>query len=402
MNILQINAVYGIGSTGRTTKELDEYLQQNGHNSFAAVAQTDTIKSNVHIISNSFDKKLHAFLSRLFGKQGYYSSLSTRRTIKYINKCNPDVVHLRNLHANYINIPMLLKYLAKKDIATVVTLHDCFFYTGKCTHYTVQKCYKWQTGCYNCPKLRSDNASWLFDCTKKMWRDKKKYFGNIPRLAVTGVSDWTANEAKKSLLSSAKIIQRIYNWIDLSVFYPRDTVNNKFIDLDSCFSILFISAGWDADSKKFKDVLKLSERLGDDVNILLVGHIGDDIALPDNIHSLGYISSTNELAQLYSATDVYVHMSYEDTFGKVIAEALACGTPAIVYNSTALPELVSDGCGYVVESGDIDSVYDSILEIKQNGKQAYSNACINKVKNNFSKELCTAEYLELYEKLISM
>ena len=402
MNILQINAVYGIGSTGRTTKELDDYLQQKGHNSFVAVAQTDTNKPNVYIIGNNFDKKLHAFLSRLFGKQGYFSLLSTKKTIKFISRCKPDVVHLRNLHANYINIPMILKYLAKKDIATVVTLHDCFFYTGKCTHYTVQDCYKWQTGCYNCPKLKSDNASWLFDCTKKMWNDKKKHFANIPRLAVTGVSDWTVHEAKKSLLSTAKIIQRIYNWIDLSVFYPRDLSNNKFVDSDSRFKILFMSAGWEENSNKFNDVIELSEKLGDDVNILLVGNISDNIILPDNIHSLGYISNTDELAQLYSAVGVYVHMSYEDTFGKVIAEALACGTPAIVYNSTALPELVSDGCGYVVNCGDINKVYDSILEIRQNGKQAYEKACIDKVNNNFSKELCVEEYVKLYEKLMRM
>ncbi len=402
MNILQINAVYGIGSTGRTTKELDEYLQSKGHNSYAAVTETDTYKSNIYTIGNKLDRKAHAFLSRVFGKQGYFSVISTIKTIKYISECNPDVVHLRNLHANYINIPMLLKYLAKKDIATVVTLHDCFFYTGKCTHYTVKGCYKWQTGCHSCPKLKDDNASWLFDRTKTLWQDKKRYFGNIPRLAVIGVSDWITEEAKHSLFSNAKILQRIYNWIDLSVFYPRNDETDKYSNSDSEFSVLFMSAGWDVNSSKFKDVLALSEMLGDDVKILLAGNGLEDVQLPNNIRPLGYISSTEELAKLYSSIDVYVHMSYEDTFGKVIAEALACGTPAIVYNSTALPELVSDGCGYVVPKGDISKVYDCILEIQKNGKDAYSQACINKVVNNFSKELCVQEYMNLYEELINM
>ncbi len=400
MNVLQINAVYGTGSTGRTTKELDEYLQSAGHNSYVVASETDTDKPNIYVAGNRIDKKIHALLSRLFGIQGYFSVLSTIKTLKYISKCNPDIVHLRNLHANYINIPMLLNYLAKKDIATVVTLHDCFIYTGKCTHYTIQGCYKWQTGCYSCPKLKADNPSWFFDRTKTMWKDKKKCFNRVPRLAVVGVSDWITQEARQSLFKDATILQRIYNWIDLSVFYPRANCVNKYKTKESDFVVLFMSAGWDVNSQKFKDILKMSEILGNDVKILVAGGGLDDVQLPENIYALGYISGTNDLAELYSSVDVYVHMSYEDTFGKVIAEAMACGTPAIVYDSTALPELVSGGCGYVVPKGDIDGVYNSILEIRKNGKKAYSQACINKVNSSFSKEICIQEYINLYEKLI--
>lgn len=402
MNIVQINAVYGKGSTGRTTRELDEYLQANGHNSYAVVSETNTYNPNVYIVGNKLDKKAHALLSRLLGLQGYFSVISTIKTLKHISKCNPDIVHLRNLHANYINIPMLLRFLAKKDIATVVTLHDCFIYTGKCTHYTIQGCHKWKTGCHTCPKLKNDNPSWFFDRTKTMWKDKKKCFGNIPRLAVVGVSDWITQEAKQSLFSNAKLLQRIYNWIDLSVFYPRDNVSNKYLSFDSEFSILLMSAGWDTNSDKFKDVLKLSNMLGDNVKILLAGNGIEKFRLPKNIKAVGYISDTDELANLYSSVDVYVHMSYEDTFGKVIAEALACGTPAIVYDSTALPELVSEGCGYIVPKGNIKDVFDCILEIKKKGKKAYSQACIKKVVNNFSKDLCAQEYLRLYEKIKRM
>lgn len=402
MNIVQINAVYGSSSTGRTTRELDEYLQSKGHNSYVAVSETDTYQPNIYVVGNKFDKKIHALLSRVFGKQGYFSVISTIKTIKFISKCNPDIVHLRNLHANYINIPMLLKCLAKKDIATVVTLHDCFFYTGKCTHYTVKGCYKWQTGCYNCPKLKDDNESWFFDRTKTMWKDKKKYFSKIPRLAVIGVSNWITQEAKQSLFSNAKILQRIYNWVDLSVFFPRNNCASKYVDSNFDFSVLFMSAGWDVNSNKFKDILALADMLGNNVKILLAGHGLENVQLPENIRPLGYISSADELAQLYSSVDVYVHMSYEDTFGKVVAEALACGTPAIVYDSTALPELVSDGCGYVVSTGDISGVYECIAKIRQNGKNAYSQACIDKVINNFSKESCIQEYIDMYEKLKSM
>ncbi len=395
MKILQINAIYGGGSTGRTAKELDEALKQAGHESFIAVSEPDPNNNNIYVIGNKLDHKIHSLLSRLFGLQGYFSFGATKRLIKYIDTIKPDIVHLRNLHANYVHVPLLLKYLAKKDIATVVTLHDCFFFTGKCTHYTTQGCYKWQSGCHNCPKLKADNKSWFFDRTKKLWNDKKKLFESIPRLAVVGVSDWITNEAKRSFLKSAKTIKTIYNWIDLSVFYPREAKTTEF-------TVLFISAGWTPDSQKFKDVLDLSELLKGKVRILLAGNVDSSIKLPKNITSLGYIKNTNDLAHLYSQIDVYVHLSTEDTFGKVVAEAMACGTPAIVYNSTALPELVANGCGYVVPAGDISQIHTAIIEIMKNGKEAFNSACLKNVTKNFSKEENINEYIELYENLCSI
>lgn len=394
MKILQINAIYGGGSTGRTAKELDEALKQAGHESFIAVPESDLDEPNIYLIGTRLDHKIHAFFSRVFGLQGYFSFGATKRLIKHIETIKPDIVHLRNLHANYVHIPLLLKYLAKKDIVTVITLHDCFLFTGKCTHYTTQGCYKWQDGCHNCPKLKADNKSWFFDHTKKLWKDKKDLFGNIPRLAVVGVSDWITNEAKRSFLKSAKIIKRIYNWIDLSIFYPREYKSNEF-------TVLFISAGWVPDSQKFKDVLALSELLEDKARILLAGNIDSSIKLPKNITSLGYIKNTNDLANLYSQIDVYVHLSTEDTFGKVVAEAMACGAPAIVYNSTALPELVSNGCGYVVPAGELSQIYTAITEIIKNGKSAFNSACLKNVRKNFSKEKNINEYLELYQNLCS-
>ena len=155
MRILQINAVNAIASTGRNAKELGDFLLTNGHDSIIAYSKGPSIeKDREVIIGNNFDVKFHGLLSRLSGKQGYFSFFSTKKLLMYIDSLAPDVVVLNNLHANYINLPLTLKYLTKKDIATVAVLHDCWFYTGKCCHYTAQGCYKWKESCGDCPQLK--------------------------------------------------------------------------------------------------------------------------------------------------------------------------------------------------------------------------------------------------------
>ena len=142
MKILQVNAVYKIGSTGRNLYELQDEMKKRGIESYIATTHMGTREENCYQIGSPIDWKIHGLLSRITGLQGYYSTKATRNFIQYIKKIEPDVVHLNNVHANYLNLPILFKYLAKKNIVTVITLHDCWFYTGKCTHYTVDGCEK--------------------------------------------------------------------------------------------------------------------------------------------------------------------------------------------------------------------------------------------------------------------
>lgn len=398
MKILQINAVYGIGSTGRTTLELHEALQNNGIESYVAVSQ-DIGDHNIYKIAGRAGSKLHALLSRVTGLQGYFSQHDTRKLVHYIESINPDVVHLRNLHANYINFPILLEYLAHTQTAVVVTLHDCWFFTGKCMHYTSQGCYKWKTGCSHCPQLVQGNKSWFFDRTKKLWKDKKQLFSQIQNLAVIGVSDWITNEAKQSFLSTAKIIRRIYNWIDLDVFKPVDTTKlRENLKVQRQFIILGVSSGWGI-NKGLNDFIKLAGLIDSEYKIIIVGEMKDDIELPSNILHIPQTNDVKQLVEYYSMADVFVNFSLEETFGKVTAEALSCGTPAIVYNSTASPELIGEGCGYVAKQNDISEVAEHIKQIKLNGKEFYSRKCVDYVNGNFNRLSLIDDHIGLYQEL---
>jgi glycosyltransferase involved in cell wall biosynthesis len=398
MKVLQINAVSGIRSTGRTCVEIADYLNKNGDEGYIAYSEGPSYIKG-YKIGLTFEKKIHGLLSRICGTQAYFSKIGTRKLINYMERIKPDVVHLRNLHGNYINLELLLTYLAENDIPTVLTLHDCWFYTGKCSHYTVDNCCKWQTECFDCPRIHKDNPSWFLDRTKKMHRDKKNWFSRIPRLAVVGVSDWIANEAKKSLLSSAKIVTRIYNWIDLDAFKPVSTDKLRYkLGLENKFIILGVASGW-SNNKGLNKFVELAGLITEDMIIILMGAMKVDVELPANIIHIQETHDVDELVKYYSMADVLVNFSPEESFGKVTAEALACGTPAIVINSTANPELVGEGCGYIVEKDDIEKIVEHIFTIQSRGKSCYTRQCIKYVKNNFSKDDRIKDYLKIYRQI---
>lgn len=402
MKILQINAVNKISSTGRTSAEMCKYF--NTHGDICAVAYSkgpSVDENNEYIIGNKIDVKIHGLMSRISGKQGYFSFKATRDLLKFMDKFNPDIVVLRNLHGNYINLPMLLKYLAEKNIVTVAVLHDCWFFTGKCCHYTLDGCYRWQKDCGNCPSLKKYNVSWFFDRTPEMLKDKKRLFGNIKNLAVVGVSDWLCGEAEKApVFKNAKVITRIYNWIDTDVFHPVDASEvRRELGLENKKVILFVASAWSM-TKGLDKILKLSDRLEKDERILLVGNISGEYSLNENIVSVPTTDSVEELVNYYSLADVFIQPSMEETFGKVIAEAEACGTPAVCFNMTANPELVGENCGEAVAPGDIDGLMLAIRRVLKNGKDAYSRRCRKFATDNFNIEKSMEQYAVLFNEML--
>lgn len=411
MKVLHINAVYGIGSTGRSVSELSAGLSQLGVESRVAYS-SGLSAANGYVIGTPTEKKLHALGSRLFGTQAYFSARGTRGLLEYIEVESPDIVHLHNLHSNYINLPMLLGHLASHDIATVLTLDDCWFYTGKCCHYTVDECDRWQTGCGSCPRLRKDNPSWFVDATAKMWEDKRRYFDSIPRLAVIGVSDWIVSEARKSILAPAASITRIYNWIDTDVFRPDATTNIRVPgSRTDTQTLLGVASTWCAE-KGLHDFIRLGHMIDNgalndhiahvspdtaaSVKLVLVGAIDSKTILPASMSVIPPTNDTRELAKHYANADVFLQLSREETFGKVTAEALACGTPAIVYDSTANPELIGKGCGYVVDPADFGQLVRHISRVLANTKDAYSDSCRSFARRNFDRLDLIEQHLRLY------
>lgn len=397
MKIVQINAVYHFSSTGRTTEDMHLYLKSKGVDSYVFCINVHHPKDGIYTVGNWLDHKAHAFLSRFIGLRAYFSKCATKKLICKLRKIQPDIVVLRNLHSNFIDFPMIMSYLGKNNIKTIWVLHDCWAYTGGCTHYTVRNCFKWQTECKHC-QWKGGDSSYFFDWSKKVFSDRKKYFKYISDLSVVGVSDWVTNEARKSFLSQyAKRILRIYNWVDLDVFYPRPAaeLRHEHSITDNDFVVLGVAQIW-SENKGLSLFLEIANHFPQ-IKVVMIGSL--NVVLPFNVIHVNAIDNTDLMAQYYSLADVFLNFSQQETFGKVAAEAIACGTPVIANNNTANPEVVGD-CGYVITNNSMEECVASIEKIIEAGKRAYIDKCVERARMLFSKTKGLETYYMLFREII--
>lgn len=400
MRILQINAVYGVGSTGQIVKDIHGLALQHGIESHVAFAMSlsGEQEKNAYRIGSLLDRKVHAILCRIGGKQAYFSRHATRRLIQYIEKLKPDIVHLHNLHSNYIHLNMLLKYLAKKDIATIITLHDCWFYTGGCFHYAYVGCERWLEACGKCPKKRQDTPAYLYDASAKILRDRKKYFSKIPRLTVVGVSEWMRSEGAKTIFAQNKSLT-IYNGIDRNFFQPTASEFRKLYQLEDKFVVLGAANKWLAPINRTA-LEVVSKGIGDDGVLVVFGCAYEAREnLPQNVIPIDYTYDRNEMRALYSMADVFANCTREESLSLVNIEAQACGTPVVTYGNTGAQETVDNESSFSVESGNCEQLLGKILHIKKTGKFAYSEKCRRFVLEKFDKDKNYEKYICLYKSI---
>lgn len=394
MKVIFINVLYKSGSTGRLCYNISNYLKQLKIDTVTACRYDNDNKSNeVYEISTWLDCHIHNRLAKYTGLQGYFSVFRTLKFINYLKKNDFDIIHLNNIYNSYLNTKILFKYLIKNNIKVVYTLHDCQAYTGGCTHYYSINCDKWKIKCHDCP-LRYNSL----DFTKKVFNDKKNIYMKFDHknIRIITVSKWLEKECKSSVLNRFDITT-IYNGIDTSNFYKEEINSDLFVGK---YVILGVANNWN-DSKGLSRFVELSKKIKDDEIIVLIGLTKNQInIMPNNIIGVNKTNSLDELRTYYNRADVFVNLSFEETFGLVVGEALACGTPAIVFNTTACPELVNDKTGIILKKYDSDSIYNAIIQIRKKGKKYYSNSAINSISENFNIKRMEELYMNIYNDLI--
>lgn len=402
--LLQINSVVNSGSTGRIAEDIGQLAIIKRWKSYIAYGRNERPSKSKKIkIGTDWDVKMHGVQTRLFDNHGFASKRATHNFIKEVDRIKPSIVHLHNIHGYYINIEILFNYLAKANIPVVWTLHDCWSFTGHCTHFDSIGCYKWKTQCYSCPLKNSYPASLLIDNSKNNYLKKKVLFNSIKNMTIVPVSYWLGDLVKQSFLNRypLKVIQ---NGIDINAFSIKkfDDIKLKY-NLEDKFVILGVAGVWPP-SKGLEDFIKLSQHLNDDEIILLVGLSNKQInSLPKNITGIQKTENIEELAKLYSMADVFINPTYSDTFPTTNLEALACGTPIISYKTGGSVESVDDKVGWVVEQGDIDATLDIIGGMKSETKSITKQRkldCRKKAEKLYNKENRFEEYFGLYESLL--
>ena len=399
MKIVQINTTYGmVDSTGRNVRELHQYFQSRGEESFVFTTQyNDTVSrndKNVFLFSDFLDRKLHAVLSRLTGLQGYYSKTRTKKLVNRLKTISPDVVILNVLHSNCIHFKELFSFLSENRVVTVLVLHDCFFYTGHCCHYTDIGCTRWQHCCGHCPSMKKWNKSYFFDTSQKSLQDKKVWYSEVDNFNVIAVSKWLEADAKKSILNDAQIVT-IYNWIELNTFKYTNILPEKAKRYKNHFIALAVASSWNQD-KGTDDIIEVSKQIPE-LTILIIGKSNGQFEQYKNIISIGSIKDVNEMAKYYSCADIFLNPSKQETFGKTTAEALACGTPVVAYNSTAFKELIDSSRGALAEYGNQIDYLEKVKEVMKKGRKYYSCAARRFAEEHFNGKINMELYYQFIE-----
>ncbi len=398
MKILQINTVYGEGSTGKIAQSLHDLCEEKGITCLAAhrcYRQGQAALKDAIEISTYWDSRFHGVLARFTMFKGCFSYFKTKAFLKKVDVYAPNLIHLHNLHGSYVNLPLLFRYIKKKQIPVVWTLHDCWPITAICSHFTIAQCNKWQDGCHHCPQRRKC-SSCPVDFTKNVWNLKKKWFTGMENVTLVTPSHWLEGVIKASFLKDYQI-KTIHNGIDLSVFTPTASDFRQKHGLIDKKIVLGVAFGWGY-GKGLDVFAELSKRLPEDHAIVLVGtDDAVDATLPDNIISIHRTHDRRELAEIYTAADVFVNPTREEVLGLVNLEALACGTPVITFRAGGSPECIDDTCGAVVAVNDLDGLERELLRII-NQRPYTEEACIHRAKL-FDQEQKLREYTELYQSM---
>ena len=392
MKVLMINSVCGIRSTGRICTDIAETLEAQGHTCKIAYGRESVPQKYEKYavrIGTDTGVKIHGALSRVFDTSGFHSRLATKKFIKWVKQYDPDVIHLHNIHGYYLHVGELFKYLKTCGKKILWTLHDCWAFTGHCSHFDFVGCEKWKTGCYKCSQKKRYPASLLRDRSKKNYSLKKKWFTGIDNVTIITPSQWLADIVKQSFLGEYTV-EVVRNGIDLNVFKPTESDFRVRYGLEDKKILLGVASTWE-ERKGLADFLKLAEMVDENYAIVLVGLNEKQMqGLPKNVIGITRTNSTKELAQIYTTADVFLNLSYEETMGLVTVEAMACGTPAIVYDKTAVPEVVNETCGIIVKAGDVEEVCKKLRDID------FDSVACQKKAQEYEKIKQYKKYLGMY------
>lgn len=402
MKILFVNTSVNTGSTGRISEEIGRAALATGHECwFAYGRQVQPSKLNLIKVGNSWDVRRHILQSRLLDNHGFASKAVTKRFVSKIKEINLDIVNLHNVHGYYLNIELLLNYLSDAGIPVIWTFHDCWPITGHCSYFDAVDCDKWKTECEHCPNKHGYPKSVGLDRSKQNYEKKKRLIRSLKNLTIVTPSIWLKEIVGESYLKDFKTIV-INNGVDLNVFRPTEDI--EFYDRVGLNQnkrlLLGVANIWDK-RKGLDEFIEISKSMPLDWQILLVGLNEEQIKnLPRNIIGIKRIENVQQLAALYSRSDVFVNPTYVDNFPTTNIEALSCGTPIVTYKTGGSPEAIDAKTGIVVDKGEQKALQTAIEQILSYDRSVLRKECRARAELLYNKHDRFNDYMELFHKIV--
>ena len=405
--VLLVNTVAGTGSVGRLVTGLYDALSSRGYECLIAFGRADAPEGyNCYRIGTDFDVYFHGAMSRINDKHGFYSKRATKEFIEVIEDFDPDIIHLHNVHGYYLNIEVFFNYLKESGRRVIWTLHDCWTFTGHCSHFEYIGCNKWQTGCFKCEQLNEYPKSVAADNSVFNYNKKKELFTGLDNLTLVTPSQWLKDRVSQSFMREYHTVV-VPTGIDLTQFAPiEESVeeSNLIFKLRNSLNIrgkrmlLGVANPW-RERKGLVQFETLAKTIDDSYVIVLLGLNDSQLNnLPESIVGLAHTDSVAELAALYSMADIYVNLTLEDTFPTTNIEALACGTPVVTFKAGGAAESIDETCGIAVERNSIQGVVAAIERIMSlRGVEYTVNDCLRRARI-YDRNYRFMEYIqEVYE-----
>ena len=408
MKLLQINPVLRTTtSTGRIIREIGDAAMASGWESYIAYSAGRDGKmectSRTVPVGDRMSVAFHGLATRLFDRHGLASVEATKKFLRDIERINPDVIHIHNIHGYFLNYKILFDWLSRCGKQVIWTVHDCWLFTGHCYHYMNAGCDKWKYGCGQCPQTREFPKSWLIDRSAKNWRDKKNAFCSVPsdKMTIVTVSDWLKGEMQQSFLKDFRY-KVIHNGIDTDVFKPSDgTAVRERYGIGDRKMYMGAASIWST-AKGLNDFTSMASMLTPQEVIVLVGLDKNQMTrMPANIIGIPRTSDVHELAELYSAADAFLNLTYQDNYPTVNLESISCGTPVVTYRTGGSPESVTSQCGMVTDCGDVAQALAAARKIAATDRSVWRDNCRAYGLANFRKADRYADYIKLYKELLN-
>jgi len=408
LKVLHINTLAGQGGAALLMQLLAEKTEKFGvENGFIVCSSKNFSNRNIFLIHNESDKKTfpgYRKITRILSENGFlyfFKPVEARQIVEFVNKFKPDIIHLHNTHGDYFQTNLIKKLV--KTAPVIWTFHDMFPITGHCAYSF--ECEKWKTACGSCQNLEI-YPSIKKDLTKFLWKYKKWVHKDINFTIVTP-SKWLKKCVEQSFLNE-KRIELIYNGIDLKKFYKRDKIESREkcnLPLDKKIILFSANGGVKNPFKGGEFVFDVYEKLKDRNDILFINTgSNNNRNFFQNWIDYGHVYSEEDMADLYSASDIYLFPTLADNCPLSVIESMACGLPVITFNTGGVPEIVEHmKNGYVADYKSLDDIFKGVLLLLDNDvlRDEFSLSAISRVKNNFDSALMVGYYFKLYSEILS-
>lgn len=361
-----------VGGSGVIATELGKLLAEKGH--------------EIHFISTSLPFRLNKMYHNVYYHQVEVNSYSVFQYPPYdlalaskmaevIKREKLDIMHVHYAIPHAV-CAILAKQMAGTDVKIVTTLHG--------TDITV---------------LGYDPS--LTNLIK---------YGIEQSDVVTAVSHSLAQETME-VIAPDKEIQTVYNFIDERDYHKTDSAYLREEYGISKNEKVMIHVSNFRSVKRVTDVVRTFHLALEKVpaKLLLVGDGPEVTVVFKLVHDLGiedkvlFLGKQDNLAELYSISDVILLLSEKESFGLVLLEAMACKVPAIGTNIGGIPEVIVDGeTGFLCELGDVKTAASHAIQLLSNEvlHQQFSKAAFKRMNETFCSHRITAQYEAIYQQLV--